>query len=64
MSATLPALDQFVFVRAAKLVKDVVIQDPVDETREEILDLEDGSQHLLPYKAVAGHVKNGDVSLI
>lgn len=62
--AEIPNFDQFVFLRADNFVKDVAVQDPLDETREELFDLEPNTQHLMPYKTIAAYVKSGDVSLI
>lgn len=57
-----PNLESHVFVKAVEGVPGVVFDD--GENREEEVSLDANSQHILPYKAVAEHIKAGKVQLI
>ncbi|KAI5634785.1 DNA replication complex GINS protein SLD5 [Phthorimaea operculella] len=61
--AVYPNLQSHVFLKANETVNGVVLEDLFGDQDEEI-DLEEGSQHILRYKAVADLVKNGKVQLV
>lgn len=58
-----PNLNSFVFLKCNKRVDSVIIKNTL-EGKEEEIDLEDGSQHLMPYSSIAEFVKSGAVQLI
>lgn len=57
-----PDLDMPVFVRVKK--ESTVLVPDEGENREEEIRLEENSQHILPYRCIMEHLKNGDVMLI
>ena len=59
-----PDLDSSVFIKVSKDVYGVLLQDETLQDKDEEVDLEVGSQHVLKYKSVAHLVKNGSVVLI
>ena len=54
-----PNMDKHVFIRANKTNMGILIPGV-----EDVVDLEEGSQHIIQYSAVAHLVKSGDVQLI
>lgn len=58
-----PNLNSFVFLKCNKHIDSVIIKNTL-EGKEEEIDLENGSQHLMPYSSVAEFVKKGAVQLI
>ena len=58
-----PNVDGYVFLRANESVSNVVVKD-VFENRDEEVELNADSQHLLPYSSIATNVKEGTVQLI
>jgi len=59
-----PNSDHYVFVRMRRKVPDVMIPNVADATREMEVDLEDDSQHIMPYKIAAPLVQNGSAYLL
>ena len=59
-----PNLNSAVFVKAVADVKGVYIQDDAGRGRDEEYDMIAGSQHILSYKTIAEHLRNGSVKLI
>ncbi|XP_075237245.1 DNA replication complex GINS protein Sld5 [Lycorma delicatula] len=57
-----PDLETHVFIRVKK--ESTVIVPDEDEGKEDEIKLEENSQHILPYKCIREHLKNGDVMLI
>lgn len=57
-----PNLESHLFVRANGNVNGVIVDD--GENREEEVNLEERSQHILPYNSVAEYVKSGKIQLI
>lgn len=55
-----PNMQAYVFLRANDRITGVVLPGSIDEE----IDFEPGSQHIVPYKAVADLVKSGAVQLI
>ncbi|XP_077294542.1 DNA replication complex GINS protein Sld5 [Arctopsyche grandis] len=58
-----PNMNAHVFFKANETVNGVVLEG-LGEDQDEEIDLEAGSQHILPYKYIADLVKNGKVQLI
>lgn len=58
-----PNMDSYVFLRANSSVSNVIVKD-VFENRDEEVELNENSQHLLPYSSVAANVKDATVQLI
>lgn len=58
-----PNLNSFVFFKCNKNIDKVVFKNLLKSQEEEV-DLEDGTQHLMPYSSIAEFVKNGTVQLI
>uniref|UniRef100_A0A915K8F6 DNA replication complex GINS protein SLD5 n=1 Tax=Romanomermis culicivorax TaxID=13658 RepID=A0A915K8F6_ROMCU len=58
-------LHHYVFARVLpeKSVKNLLV-DGADEQSEELVDLEENTQHLLPYKYISGNLDDGDVCLM
>ncbi|XP_008417288.1 DNA replication complex GINS protein SLD5 [Poecilia reticulata] len=59
-----PCLDSFVFLRVKKRQENILIEPETDEQRDFVVDLEEGSQHLMRYRIVAPLVSSGAVQLI
>ncbi|KAF7199955.1 DNA replication complex GINS protein SLD5 [Nothobranchius furzeri] len=59
-----PCLDSFVFLRVKEKQENILVEPETDDQREYIVDLEEGSQHLMRYRTVAPLVSNGAVQLI
>jgi GINS complex subunit 4 len=57
-------VDCAVFVRAEQEVRAVLIEDPTLQGRDQEVDMDAGSQHILKYAAVEELVKEGAVRLI
>lgn len=62
--AVLPALSSYVFVRACKDVSGLILPGEDSEGRDEEVDLDQDSQHIIPYQPVAHLVRDGSVELI
>lgn len=58
-----PNMDSYVFLRANTSVSNVIVRD-VFENRDEEVELNENSQHLLPYNSIAENIKDGTVQLI
>ncbi|XP_063224882.1 DNA replication complex GINS protein SLD5 [Bacillus rossius redtenbacheri] len=58
-----PNISSFVFLRSKQNVSGVVVEGDV-ENRDEEIDLEEGSQHIMQYKTVQELVKSGQIQLI
>lgn len=58
-----PNLNSFVFFKCNKNIDKVVIKNVIRSQEEEV-DLEDGTQHLMPYSSIAEFVKKDTVQLI
>ncbi|GFG28329.1 hypothetical protein Cfor_09082 [Coptotermes formosanus] len=61
--AVTPNLSSHVFLRAKQNITGVVIEGD-NENREEEVDLDENSQHIMQYKSVANYLKAGAVQLI
>ncbi|CAN9513403.1 unnamed protein product [Ophioblennius macclurei] len=59
-----PCLDSFVFLRVKEKQENILIEPETDDQREYVVDLDEGSQHLMRYRAVAPFVSSGAVQLI
>ncbi|XP_056146718.1 DNA replication complex GINS protein SLD5 isoform X2 [Lampris incognitus] len=59
-----PYLDSFVFLRVKERQDNVLVEPESDEQKEYVVDLEEGSQHLMRYRTIAPLVSNGAVQLI
>ncbi|XP_075767047.1 DNA replication complex GINS protein SLD5 isoform X1 [Pelodiscus sinensis] len=59
-----PNLDAFVFLRVQERQENILVEPETDEQREYVIDLEEGSQHLIRYKTIAPLVASGAVQLI
>ncbi|RVE68381.1 hypothetical protein OJAV_G00091540 [Oryzias javanicus] len=59
-----PCLDSFVFLRVKEKQENILIEPETDDQREYVVDLEEGSQHLMRYRAIAPLISNGAVQLI
>jgi GINS complex subunit 4 len=62
--AVMPAMNSYVFVKARKSVASLILPGDDTEGRDEEVDLDEGSQHVIPYQPVAYLVKDGSVELI
>jgi GINS complex subunit 4 len=61
--AVIPNLSSHVFLRAKQNITGVVLEGD-SENREEEVDLDENSQHIMQYKSVAYYLKTGAVQLI
>jgi hypothetical protein len=61
--AVMPNLSSHVFLRAKQNITGVVIEGD-NENREEEVDLDENSQHIMQYKSVANYLKTGAIQLI
>ncbi|KAI4890143.1 hypothetical protein NFI96_020029 [Prochilodus magdalenae] len=59
-----PCLDSFVFLRVKERQENILVEPETDEQREYVVDLEEGSQHLMRYRTIAPLVASGAVQLI
>ncbi|KAG9270455.1 DNA replication complex GINS protein SLD5 [Astyanax mexicanus] len=59
-----PCLDSFVFLRVRERQENIMVEPETDEQREYVVDLEEGSQHLMRYRTIAPLVASGAVQLI
>ncbi|CAL8342669.1 unnamed protein product [Lota lota] len=59
-----PCLDSFVFLRVKERQDNVMVEPETDDQREYVVDLEEGSQHLMRYRTIAPLVSTGAVHLI
>lgn len=59
-----PTMDSSVFVRVKKECRGVMIEESAEYGEEEIIDLNQGSQHVLRYRPIASLLKDGSVQLI
>jgi GINS complex subunit 4 len=61
--AVIPDISSHVFLRAKKNITGIVIEGD-SENREEEVDLDENSQHIMQYKPIADYLKTGAVQLI
>ncbi|EQB78686.1 DNA replication complex GINS protein SLD5-like protein [Camelus ferus] len=59
-----PDLDSYVFLRVKERQENLLVEPETDEQRDYVIDLEEGSQHLIRYKTIAPLVASGAVQLI
>ncbi|KAF6729366.1 DNA replication complex GINS protein SLD5 [Oryzias melastigma] len=59
-----PCLDSFVFLRVKEKQENILIEPETDDQREYVVDLEEGSQHLMRYRTIAPLISSGAVQLI
>ncbi|XP_072289183.1 DNA replication complex GINS protein SLD5 [Eucyclogobius newberryi] len=59
-----PCLDSFVFLRVKERQENILVEPETDDQREYVVDLEEGSQHLMRYRTIAPLVSTGAVQLI
>jgi len=59
-----PNLNAAVFVKAEEEVRDVYIEDEAGKGRDEELDMEKDSQHVIHYRSVSHLVQSGKVKLV
>ncbi|XP_075412741.1 DNA replication complex GINS protein SLD5 isoform X2 [Tenrec ecaudatus] len=59
-----PDLDSYVFLRVNQRQENILVEPETDEQRDYVVDLEEGSQHLIRYKTIAPLVASGAVQLI
>uniref|UniRef100_A0A8C9AJ04 DNA replication complex GINS protein SLD5 n=1 Tax=Prolemur simus TaxID=1328070 RepID=A0A8C9AJ04_PROSS len=59
-----PDLDSYVFLRVRERQENILVEPETDEQRDYVIDLEEGSQHLIRYKTIAPLVASGAVQLI
>ncbi|XP_023406848.1 DNA replication complex GINS protein SLD5 isoform X2 [Loxodonta africana] len=59
-----PDLDSYVFLRVKERQENILVEPETDEQRDYVIDLEEGSQHLIRYKTIAPLVASGAVRLI
>ncbi|XP_001510297.2 DNA replication complex GINS protein SLD5 [Ornithorhynchus anatinus] len=59
-----PDLDSYVFLRVKERQENILVEPETDEQSEYVIDLEEGSQHLIRYKTIAPLVASGAVQLI
>lgn len=59
-----PCLDSFVFLRVKERQENILVEPETDDQREYVVDLEEGSQHLMRYRTIAPLVSSGAVQLI
>lgn len=59
-----PNLEHYVFLRVNRTTDGIIVTDPLDDTHEEAVTLEKGTQHLMPFKSVSALVESGAVTLI
>ncbi|KAM4576580.1 DNA replication complex GINS protein SLD5 isoform 1-T2 [Odontesthes bonariensis] len=59
-----PSLDSFVFLRVKERQENILVEPETDDQREYVVDLEEGSQHLMRYRTIAPLISSGSVQLI
>uniref|UniRef100_A0A4W5KQI0 DNA replication complex GINS protein SLD5 n=1 Tax=Hucho hucho TaxID=62062 RepID=A0A4W5KQI0_9TELE len=59
-----PCLDSFVFLRVRARQENILVEPETDDQREYVVDLDEGSQHLMRYRTIAPLVSSGAVQLI
>ncbi|XP_058491186.1 DNA replication complex GINS protein SLD5 [Solea solea] len=59
-----PCLDSFVFLRVKERQENILVEPESDDQREYVVDLEEGSQHLMRYRTISLLVSSGAVQLI
>ncbi|XP_049627850.1 DNA replication complex GINS protein SLD5 [Suncus etruscus] len=59
-----PDLDSYVFLKVKKRQENILVEPETDEQRDYVIDLEEGSQHLIRYKTISPLVASGAVQLI
>ncbi|XP_053434353.1 DNA replication complex GINS protein SLD5 isoform X2 [Nycticebus coucang] len=59
-----PDLDSYVFLRVRERQENILVEPETDEQRDYVIDLEEGSQHLIRYRTIAPLVASGAVQLI
>ncbi|XP_040850097.1 DNA replication complex GINS protein SLD5 [Ochotona curzoniae] len=59
-----PDLNSYVFLRVKERQENILVEPESDEQRDYVIDLEEGSQHLIRYKTIAPLVASGAVQLI
>lgn len=59
-----PDLDSYVFLRVKERQENILVEPEADEQKDYVIDLEEGSQHLIRYRAIAPLVASGAVQLI
>ncbi|CAM1324492.1 GINS4 (predicted) [Pycnogonum litorale] len=59
-----PNMDAFVFLKANEQITGVLVDDEGDADRDDTVDLEKDSQHIMRYRPIANFVKQGTVTLI
>ncbi|XDA89994.1 hypothetical protein R6Z07F_019573 [Ovis aries] len=59
-----PDLDAYVFLRVKERQENILVEPESDEQRDYVIDLEEGSQHLIRYRTVAPLVASGAIQLI
>ncbi|XP_060038010.1 DNA replication complex GINS protein SLD5 isoform X2 [Erinaceus europaeus] len=57
-------LDSYVFLRVRERQENILVEPEIDDQRDYVIDLEEGSQHLIRYKTIAPLVASGAVQLI
>lgn len=58
-----PNPDSFVFVKAEKDLRGVLLEDPTLQGNDEEVDMDQGSQHLMLYSSAESLIKNGSLRL-
>ncbi|XP_019740785.1 DNA replication complex GINS protein SLD5 isoform X2 [Hippocampus comes] len=59
-----PCLDSFVFLRVKESQENILVEPETDDQREYVVDLEEGSQHLMRYRTIAPLISSGAAQLI
>ncbi|XP_054628260.1 DNA replication complex GINS protein SLD5 [Dunckerocampus dactyliophorus] len=59
-----PCLDSFVFLRVKERQENILVEPETDDQREYVVDLEEGSQHLMRYRTIAPLISSGAAQLI
>uniref|UniRef100_A0A668RU88 DNA replication complex GINS protein SLD5 n=1 Tax=Oreochromis aureus TaxID=47969 RepID=A0A668RU88_OREAU len=59
-----PCLDSFVFLRVKERQENILVEPETEDQREYVVDLDEGSQHLMRYRTIAPLVSSGAVQLI
>ncbi|XP_077418168.1 DNA replication complex GINS protein SLD5 [Vanacampus margaritifer] len=60
----MPCLDSFVFLRVKERQENILVEPETDDQREYVVDLEEGSQHLMRYRTIAPLISSGAAQLI
>uniref|UniRef100_A0A131Z4K9 DNA replication complex GINS protein SLD5 n=1 Tax=Rhipicephalus appendiculatus TaxID=34631 RepID=A0A131Z4K9_RHIAP len=60
-----PDLDEFVFLKVKRQTMGVLVDEGTSQSRDgEVIDLDEGSRHIMRYRAIASLVKDGSVVLL